>query len=85
MEEGKWRWIHSGEVVKINDWYPGEPNGARNANILGGYEKGQYKWIDEPRTNKQGFVCEKEGNRSMLFCVGGGGVHVRAEEGMGEG
>lgn len=58
IEENRWIYSSNQEVLQVNGWYPGEPNGhtGENCVVLNGGVDG--KWNDAGCGRNCRFICE---------------------------
>ncbi len=60
IEEDRWIYSSNQNVIQVNGWNPGEPDGHTNQNcvLLASWQHD--KWIDIECQNSYRFICEAE-------------------------
>ena len=57
--DGQWTWAGSDDPLGFTDWYPNDPNGARNEDCLAISKLGGYHWVDTNCAGNYNYICEK--------------------------
>jgi len=58
--EGSWKWV-TGELLTVDNWNSGEPNGSTNENygqIIGSYHSSRLLWNDSRITSAYSYILE---------------------------
>ncbi|XP_052761681.1 C-type lectin domain family 10 member A-like [Mya arenaria] len=57
--EGLWKWHDTDQVATFTNWYPGQPDGHRNANCASIRAALKFKWTDQGCQESYKPLCEK--------------------------
>ncbi|KAH3713106.1 perlucin-like protein [Dreissena polymorpha] len=70
--EGLWKWVGSGDRPTYTDWYPGEPNNAKNEDcaIFDGVNNRNFMWVDYGCGFLCYSICEIRSETSGSIVVG---------------
>ncbi|XP_052761682.1 C-type lectin domain family 10 member A-like [Mya arenaria] len=68
--EGLWKWHDTDKVPTFTNWYPGQPDGHRNANCAIIHASLHYKWSDQGCQESYKPLCEKVGLGHEVEVVG---------------
>uniref|UniRef100_K1RCV0 Aggrecan core protein n=1 Tax=Magallana gigas TaxID=29159 RepID=K1RCV0_MAGGI len=60
IEEDRWIYSSNQNVIQVNGWFPGEPNGHTGENCVALEKSVHGKWIDVDCKRAYRFVCEAD-------------------------
>ncbi|XP_034311334.2 C-type lectin domain family 3 member A isoform X3 [Magallana gigas] len=60
IEEDRWIYSSNQNVIQVNGWFPGEPNGHTGENCVALDKSVHGKWIDVDCKRAYRFVCEAD-------------------------
>uniref|UniRef100_A0A8W8NAK2 C-type lectin domain-containing protein n=1 Tax=Magallana gigas TaxID=29159 RepID=A0A8W8NAK2_MAGGI len=60
IEEDRWIYSSNQNVIQVNGWFPGEPNGHTGENCVALEKSAHGKWIDVDCKRAYKFVCEAD-------------------------